>query len=85
MTPFLSIQDTAKLLAVSEPTVRDMIATGRIHPKWIVRTTATQVRINPRAFEPDEPTPIRQPMTEDQFRQIVRDELDALFNVRRAG
>jgi excisionase family DNA binding protein len=85
MTPFLSVQDAAKHLNVSHQTVRDMIATGRIARKWIVQTTATQVRINPRAFEPDEPTPIHQPATAADVRQIVRDELAAIFRLDRTG
>lgn len=82
---FLTIAQTAELLQVSKPTVRDMIATGRIRPEFVIEVTRTDKRISRRAFESAAPTPIRQPVTPDEISLIVRKELHRFFVLERSA
>ena len=82
----LTVAEAAQLLKCAERTVRTMIQDRRIPKDCIVYISASDKRINiTKYLGMTEPTPLHQPATAADVRQIVRDELAGIFRLDRSA
>ena len=90
MTPItLKPAEMAAYLQVSRSTVDEMRRDGRIPAASIIRVTDHTWRVDLNRYRElvmgEVPTPLRQPATAADVRQIVRDELAAIFRLDRSA
>ena len=85
----LTPKQMAEYLQVSRSTIDEMRRDGRIPATCVIRVTNHTWRVDIARYRElvmgATPTPIHQPATAADVRQIVRDELAAIFRLERAS